>query len=165
MRRSILFTLLVALIAALPLFAAPTQVKAAKEVVITITEVEFNQFLAKVRKPATITKAEANFIDGGIILAVSTTSKIIPIYQEHYGVLIRDGKIFTEAGVFVIPGIGGLGYEDVKKLIPALVPILDNNAKVLGKYVLDRVKAKAGTRYTPVSVATSEDKIVIVVTK
>ncbi len=166
MRRSIFFILLAGLIFALPLFALPsTRVLAAKEVVITITEPEFNKFLLKMRKNPVITKLEADIIDGGIIVTVTTKDPFMPVHEEHFGVLIRDGKVVTEAGKFVIPGVGGLGYEDVQKLIPDYVPVLDQNAKTLGKYVLDRIKAKAGTRYTPVSVTTGEDKVVIVVNK
>ncbi len=166
MRRSILFVLLAGLILALPLFALPgTRVSAAREVVITITEPEFNKFLLRVRKAPTIAKLQADIIDGGIIVTVTSKDPLRLAYEEHYGVLIRDGKVVTEAGKFVIPGYGGLGYEDVQRLIPEYVPILDQNAKILGKYVLDRVKAKAGTRYTPVSATTGNDKIVIVVTR
>jgi hypothetical protein len=166
MRRSIFFTLLAGLIVVLSLFALPgARVSAAREVVVTITEREFNQFLSKVRKDPHIAKLQADIIDGGIIMTVTLKTATMPVYQEHYGVLIRDAKVVTEAGKFFIPGYGGLGYEDVRALIPEYIPVLDHNAKTLGKYVLDRIRAKAGTRYTPVSVTTGEDKVVIVVNK
>jgi hypothetical protein len=58
-----------------------------------------------------------------------------------------------------------LGYEFIKQLIPDLIPILDHNAQVLSRYVLRQVTAKAGTRYSPQSVTTGDDKIVIVVNR
>lgn len=89
----------------------------------------------------------------------------LPEYHEHYGVLIRDGKVVTEAGVFSIPGFGGMGYADIKAAIPELIPVLDQNAKLMNRFVQKQISAKAGTRYTPVSVTTGSDKVVIVVSK
>jgi len=167
MRRSILLALLAALLVVSSIVAAPSTVVVAKgtQVVVTITVEEINAFLVDVAKDDDILKLEARIIDGGIIMTVTTDFKDLPVWEEHYGVLIRDKAVVTEAGKFVIPGIGGLGFEDIQKLIPDLVPFLKNNARVLGRYVLRRIRLKAGSVYTPVSVTTGDGKVVIVVTR
>lgn len=137
---------------------------AARQITITITEAQLNRYLPSVR-PSGIKKIVADIIDGGIIVKMYTNQPELPEYHEHYGVLIRDGKISTEAGVVDIPGVGALGYADIKKIAPQLIPILDYNAQVIGRYVLRQVSAKAGTRYTPVSVTTGNDQVVIVVSR
>ncbi|CAG0993998.1 hypothetical protein ANRL4_02646 [Anaerolineae bacterium] len=150
-------------LAALPAVPAAA-VPSAKEITITITEAQFNKYLPTV-KAKQEKKLEADIIDGGIIVKVFTRWTDLPEYHEHFGVLIRDGKVVTEAGVFSIPGLGGLGYADIKGTIPELIPVLDHNAKIMNRFVQKQISAKAGTRYTPVSVTTGNDKVVIVVSK
>lgn len=151
-----------------PLIASPMSAveakPAAKQITITITEAQLNRYLPSVR-PRAIKNIVADIIDGGIILKMYTRWADLPEYHETYGVLIRDGKVVTEAGVINVPGVGAMGYEFIKQLIPSLVPILDHNAQVLSRYVLRQIAARAGTRYTPVSVTTGDDKIVIIVTR
>lgn len=148
-------------------FVPATAVKAlpaAKQITITITEAQLNKYLPTV-KPRDVTGIEADIIDGGIIIKLTIDDPFLPEYREHYGILNRENKISVEAGVFDIPGLGALGYEDIKQLIPELVPQLDHNAKVLNKYVNKQVSAKAGTRYTIDSITIGNDEVVIVVTK
>lgn len=137
---------------------------AAKEITITITEAQFNRFLPSV-KPRGFKSISADIIDGGIIVKMITGQADIAEYHEHYGVLIRDGKIVTEFGVLDILGIGVFGYADIKNIYPELIPTLDRNAKIVDGFVQRQIRAKAGTRYTPVSVTTGNDQVVIVVTK
>ena len=137
----------------------------AKKITITITEAQFTKYLNGV-KGRGVTKMDADIVDGGVIVKFISRDNDGMEVWEHFGVLIRDGKIVTEAGVISFPDIGaGMGYEDVKNLIPELIPILDHNASILGRYVTRQVSAKAGTRYTPESTTLAEDKLVIVVNK
>lgn len=136
----------------------------ARQITITITEAQFNRYLASVR-PRSIRKLEADIIDGGIIMKVTTSFRDLPEYHEHYGVLIRDNEVVTEAGVFSIPGYGGIGYADIKQLIPSLVPLLNQNARVINRFVQRQISAKARTCYKPESVTTGGDQVVIVVSK
>jgi len=157
-----------ALVFTLSLIAIPnTGVEAkpaARQVTITITEAQFNRYLPTV-KSRNMTRVVADIIDGGIIVKIYTRFVDLPEYHEHYGVLIRDGQVFTEAGVVDIPGVGALGYADIKQLIPDLIPTLDHNAQVMQRFVLRQIQAKAGRRYKAESVTTGNDKIVIVVTR
>jgi hypothetical protein len=137
---------------------------AAKEITITITEAQFNRFLPSV-KPRGLKSISADIIDGGIIVKLITGQADIAEYHEHYGVLIRDGKIVTEFGVLDILGIGVFGYADIKNIYPELIPTLDRNAKIMDGFVQRQIRAKVGTRYTPQSVTTGNDQVVIVVTK
>jgi hypothetical protein len=164
--RSRLILLIVTLVCALSFVVAPGTVTqaAGKQITITITEAQFNKYLATVRG-RDIKKLTADIIDGGIIVKVNTKWSDLPEYHEHYGVLIRDGKIVTEAGVFDIPGVGALGYADVKQIVPDLVPYLDHNAKIMHTFVLRKIAAKAGSRYKVESVTTGNDQVVIVVTR
>jgi hypothetical protein len=160
--------LIAVLVVIIPLITLPaTSVEArpaVKQITITITEAQLNKYLPSVR-PSTIKKIAADIIEGGIIVKMYTRWTDLPEYHEAYGVLIRDGKVVTEAGVVNIPGVGALGYEVIKQKIPSMIPTLDHNAKIFSRYVLRQVSAKAGSRYTPVSVTTGNDKIVIVVSK
>ena len=160
--------LLSVIVLSLPLIALPASraeaQPARKQITITITEAQFNKYLPTV-KPVGSKSISADIIDGGIIVKIYTRWADLPEYHEHYGVLIRDGKLVTEAGVFDIPGVGSLGYAEIKQLIPSLVPLLDHNAKVMNRFVLRQVSAKAGSRYQVESVTTGNDKVVIVVSK
>lgn len=137
---------------------------AARTITITITEAQFNRYLPSV-KPRGFKSVSAGIIDGGIVVHFITGQADITEYYEHYGVLIRDGKIVTEFGVLDIPGVGTFGYADIKNIYPALIPTLDHNAKIMSTFVLRQVTSKAGTRYTPQSVTTGNHQVVIVVTK
>jgi hypothetical protein len=137
---------------------------AQKQYTITITEAQFNKYLPTV-KPRISRAIAADIIDGGIIVKIYTIFTDIREYHEHYGVLVRDGKIVVEAGVFDIPGVGALGYANVKQLIPALIPTLDHNARIMNRFVLRQVSAKAGSRYKVESITTGNDQVVIVVSK
>ena len=137
---------------------------AAKQITITITEAQFNRFLPLV-KPRGFKSISADIIDGGIIVKLITGQADIPEYHEHYGVLIRDGKIVTEFGVLDILGLGAFGYADIKNIYPELIPTLDRNAKIMDSFVQRQIRARVGTRYTPQSVTTGNHQIVIVVTK
>jgi hypothetical protein len=166
--RSRVILLFVALVFTLPLIAVPaTTVEAAptvRQITITITELQLNRYLRTV-KPRIATSIVADIIDGGIIIKLYTRWTDLPEYHEHYGVLIRDGKVVAEAGVFDIPGVGALGYADIKQLVPVLVPILDHNARVVNRFVVRQITSKAGSRYKAESVTTGNDKIVIVVNR
>jgi hypothetical protein len=140
--------------------AAPAQ----RQYTITITEAQLNKYLPSV-KPRISRAIVADIIDGGIIIKISTIFRNLPQYHEHYGVLVRNGRISVEAGVFDIPGVGALGYADVKRLIPQLVPSLDHNARTINRYVLRQVSAKAGSRYKVESITTGNDQVVIVVSR
>lgn len=160
--------LLIAAVVLLSLFALPETYApvdaAGKQITITITEAQFTKYLQSVRSRE-IKKLEADIIDGGIIVKITTRWIDVPVYHEHYGVLIRDGKLVTECGVVDIPDVGALGYADVQQIVPDLIPVLDHNAKVMDRFVQRQVTAKAGRRYTVESVATGEDKVVIVVNR
>jgi hypothetical protein len=86
---------------------------AAKQITITITEAQLNKYLPTV-KPRDVKGIEADIIDGGIIIKLTIDDPFLPEYREHYGILNRENKISVEAGVFDIPGLGALGYEDIK---------------------------------------------------
>jgi hypothetical protein len=166
MRAPFRFLLLFVLFAfSFSILAVPSvDVKAAREITITITEAQLAKYLRTV-KPRDAKSLDVDIIEGGIVVKIYTKWVDISEYHENFGVLIREGKIVTEFGVMDFPGLGALGYEDIKNLIPEVLPFLDHDASVLSKYVLRQVTAKAGRRYTPVSVVTGSDKIVIVVSK
>jgi hypothetical protein len=167
LRSRVLLTI-AALLVVLPFIATPTisveARPAAREITITITEAQFNRYIGIFRTRNT-TKVVADIIDGGIIVKIYTRWPDLPEYHEHFGVLIRDGKVLTESGVVDFPGIGGMGYENIKQVVPELIPYLDRDAVVMNRFVLSRIRARAGSRYTPVSVTTGDDKIVIVVSR
>jgi hypothetical protein len=162
--QSRLLFLVVAIAFSLSLIALPTSNAEAqgRQITITITEAQFSKYMNSVR-PRNSKSASVDIIDGGVIVKIQTRWTDLPEYHEHYGILIKEGKIVTEFGVIDIPGVGALGYEDLKNLIPELVPFADYNAKILDKYVQRQIRAKAGTRYTPESVTTGNDQVVIVV--
>lgn len=169
MRPNFRVALLIAALAfLLPLAALPnTSVEAqpaGRQITITITEAQFNKYLPTV-KPRSARSIAADIIEGGIIVKVQTIWPDLPTYHEHYGVLIRDGKVVTEAGVIDFPGIGAMGYSDIKRFIPSVIPTLDHNARVMNRFVLSRISAKAGSRYKVESVTTTNDQVVIVVRK
>ncbi len=137
---------------------------AARQITITITEAQLDRYVHAF-KPRDAKDIAVDIIDGGIIVKIYTRLPDIPEYHENFGVLIRDGKIVTEAGVVDIPGLGALGYADIKQLLPDLIPYLDHDAQILGRYVLRQVTSRAGYRYQPESVTTGDDKIVIVVNR
>jgi hypothetical protein len=149
---------------ALPTASIEAKPAAAKQITITITEAQFNRFLPSV-KPRGSRGIAADIIDGGIIIKILTNWSDLPEFHEHFGVLIRDGKIVTEAGVVDLPGIGAMGYADIEQAIPELIPFLDHDARIMSRFVLRQVSAKAGSRYKPESVVTGGDKVVIVVNK
>ena len=169
--RNRFFTLLMlaSIVALTVLSIIPTNVTQArvdaKQITITITEAQFAKYVASVRARG-IKKTEVDIVDGGIIVKFITSGAGSLEVWEHFGVLIRDGKLVTEAGVISFPAIGqGLGYADAKNLVPEIVPYLDHDAKIMSKFVLRQVAAKAGSRYTPESATLAGDKLVIVVNK
>ena len=169
MHPRIRITLLIAVFALfLPLFVSPgaaVQARpAARQITITITEAQFTRYLRTV-KTRDMKSIVADIIDGGIIVKIFTRFVDIPEYHENFGILIRDGKVVTEAGVVDIPGIGALGYADIQQVLPELIPLLDHDAALLNKFVLRQIQLRAGSRYTPESVTTGNDKVVIVVTR
>jgi hypothetical protein len=169
MRLQFRFALLIAALALLVVLVPLPNIgvearPAQKQYTITITEAQFNKYLPTV-KPRNSRTVVADIIEGGIIVKIYTTFINLPEYHEHYGVLVRDGKIVTEAGVIDIPGVGALGYANVKQLIPELIPGLDHNARIMNRFVLRQVSAKAGSRYTVDSITTGNDKVVIVVSR
>jgi hypothetical protein len=161
--RLLLFALVVSLL--LPFLISPaTSVYAKKQYTITITEAQIARYL-RAAKPWDIKAIDVNIIDGGIIVTMHTRWEDIPEYSEHYGVLVRDGKIVAEAGVVSFPGLGGMGYEEIKKLVPEAVPYLDRSARNLNRLILRSVAAKAGSRYTVDSIVTGNDVVTITVTR
>jgi hypothetical protein len=169
MRLHVRFALLIAALALLlvviTLPTAGVEAQAApKQYTIIITEPQLSKYLTSV-KPRISRAIAADIIDGGIIIKISTIIRTLPQYHEHYGVLVRNGRISVEAGVFDIPGVGAMGYADVKRRVPQLAPLLDHNARTINRFVLRQVSAKAGSRYKVESITTGNDQVVILVSR
>src|SRR5688572_1900839 len=135
--RSRLILLIVSLVFTLPLVAVPnTAVEAqpaARKVTITITEVQFNRFIRTLRKPRDTKSLVVDIIDGGFIVKFLPLFPSDPEEHQHFGVLIRDGKVVTEPGVWAVLGIGAWGLDTIRQVEPELGALLDRNAQVVSR--------------------------------
>jgi hypothetical protein len=144
-----------------PAVAAP----AAKTITIKITEAQFDRYLRK-EVVGPIRKVKTDIADPALILNVSTRFVDVPELVQvdfHFGVFVRDGVLVCESGIINFPGVGGIGYEEIKQIAPALAKNLDDIGGDLLKFILRSVKAKAGSKYTYESVSLAGDVLTVVV--